>query len=677
MLSLSRAAQEQAIADQNMAETLRVSTRPPVETPPFHENRDRLGFCLQSTDLALVEFGLCQFPLGIARDRKCLQLLPDVTVHLRSPSRVIECRAATAIVKACRVSPRVVAAQAIAIVMERIAEYPAVEYVEILCMVLPYLTEGTMTSCVIPSILKFLELSESHQFAFGEILSRVSPKAFRVGPDLLMKVLTSEVLINTHLPKLIADAMKAGVVSDEWVNRTYADAMMRAGEAKPALRPGVIRTIVSFVHILPQKSLLEYVTTGLRWAEDDDNVGIAILSRADDIVTPKTVELFSVICGLLGRIARNGVVSARRHLPKIIACNSTMFNMMTTGVSDIIIGIGKDPAPEVRMAFVDNFLELFVENKGQVFQDSLCDVLSNLFCDSCLQVRTRLCSSILYSSLGPTRLFPLVPKFLDCVSTITRWREIEASVRTYVAFPPSVLAASWDAAVPVVFAAVEKYPQALTSMCYTFCSRLLSAPLDPVSQKAFVDVMITRFARHEKFSMRQMFPKLASACVTRTQVVEIVDKVYSEVETLARDPVASVRAAVIGCLYRIRRYYQTQSNPRETVVLNLFMSFSDSSDPYIREVWTEHWTCLNRAMRSLPKLEDGQVEKSKSCLLKAQDLRRVTVGLPSFASEGIGAQSGMLQSIDRMKAKAQAFRKSHGVTFGSSSCGLPTRRKHL
>ena len=676
MLSLSSVARDEITRAQDFSEVHPGGRRVLIEIPHYHSFRERLSFCLHSENASLIEYALIQLPRIVAQDKKCAALFQAVTAILRSPSHVLEWLAARAIGKACQMCPRVVAAQSFAAVLERLCECPAIEYVEILEALIPYLTEATLDTCVVPLVSKFLGCGTSYEFAVGELLSNVSMATLKVGPDLFNRFLASEVIVNNYFPKLLIDATRCGIVNEDWITRTYSEALVLAAVERPELRKGAMKTVVCFAEFFPQKVLCRYVVMGLQWAERDDSVGLTLLSRAGEIVTPKTSEeLFQPVFDLLGRIARNGDVKLRCVIPKLMVENPSIFSGMTWTVHNVIVGFGRDPAPEVRMAFIDNFMGLFAGSKGLGFQESLFAVIMELFSDPSLAVRTRLCSSILFLAIGQARLMRAVPAFAECMGTITRWRDFRDAVSTYVLFPPAVIKASWPDTTRIVFSAVEKSCQALTNICYKFCSRVVSV-LEPEVAASFVDGLITTFAKSEKYNMRQLFPKLACACVTRTQEMNLVDKVSAEVEALASDPIASVVAAVIASILHIRNYYQAHSHPKEKALLSLFMGFSECTDPYIQDVWTEHWRMLNASLRSMPTIEQGGMEQSKSCVLTMCDIR-IPKAVPSFASGTMGASPGMLHSMGYRKSQVRMFRKSHGVPLTSSTFSRSMKRDHM
>ena len=676
MLSLSSVARDEITRAQDFSESHPGGRRVLIEIPHFHSFRERLSFCLHSENASLVEYALVHLPRVVAQDKKLLPLFQAVTPILRSPSHVLEWLAARAIGKACQMWPRVVAAQSFTAVLERVIQCPAIEYVEILEALIPHLTEATLDTCVVPLVSKFVGCGSSYEFALGELLSNVSMATLRVGPEMFTRFLASEVIVDNYFPKLLVDAVRCGVVNEDWITRTYSEALVLAAVGKPEFRKGAMRTVVCFAELFPQKVLCRYVATGLQWAEKDDSIGLILLSRADEIVTPKTSdELFQPVFDLLVRITRNGDVESRSSIPKLMVENPSIFSGMTSSVHNVIMGFGRDPAPEVRMAFVDNFMGLFAGNKGLGFQESLFAVIMELFSDPSVAVRTRLCSSILFLAIGQTRLMRAAPAFTECMGTITRWRDFRDAVSTYVLFPPAVIKASWHDTARVVFSAVEQSCQALTNICYKFCSRVVSV-LEPDLANSFVDGLVTTFAKSEKYNMRQLFPKLACACVTRTQEMNLVDKVSAEVEALATDPVASVVAAVIASILHIRNYYQAHSHPKEKALLSLFMGFSECTDPYIQDVWTEHWRMLNASLRSLPTIEQGGMEQSKSCVLTMCDIR-IPKAVPSFASETMGASPGVLHSVGYRKARVRMFRKTHGVPLTSSTFSLSMKRDHM
>jgi hypothetical protein len=211
----------------------------------------------------------------------------------------------------------------------------------------------------------------------------------------------------------------------------------------------------------------------------------------------------------------------------------------------------------------------------------------SLFEDTNPEIRSRLCSGVVYSLISPTHVVELQPAFLKFMQSLKSWRQVQACVQSFLAWPVESVVDGAAAFAPVVFDFLEREPHALVSCANRFCHKM-TVMLSAANLAEFGDEIIRRFAKNPRFCVRQIFPLLGGALCVPNQAEEVVDRIFAAFVQLARDPVISVRASVIPHLTRIHLYYaKIKDQVKEREVTTLFVGLGLDCAPWIEAKWQQ------------------------------------------------------------------------------------------
>lgn len=685
MLSLRRLANEETLRAIDFSERYPSMEARELTIPGNLTNRQEIiHHALRSHDNSLIMWGLNHYPILCEHDRRALQILPAVSALFYSQSRIIEFSAVTAVYHIIHKYARNVAGQLLTVLLERINDNPAVEYVHCLAKLIPFFTDVTMSSCITPLFDKYLEKADPYHYAIGELLMHTSFESLRMTTDQFSRFIISPVIVNHYIGPLLRASSKSKMFTEDWCTRVYPNQLLQAANINTHIKEGVMNIILSMNDIISQKYFLGYALTLIQWAHQNDDLAVLLLSKADEIVTPKTVDLFPKLRELMTKVCQTAEFRLRLVLPRIIASNPSVFMVGDTNFQHSVLGFGRDRCPEVRAAFLDSFCHIFGRNKSQSVQDALFSLFIEFFQDPVPAVRLKLCSSVMYSSLGQSRLYHVCPNFTKLLSSVTKWRNVADCVHTFMSFPTDIVRYAWRDVTPIVFNAVENSPKALAACCQGFCCRVISV-IDDESNAEFTEMLVSKFAKNSKFAMRQIYCRLVAAVALPNQTEVNIDRLWIHVPPLATDEIASVRVSLLPNLFRLKQFYFTHDNTeREKEIVDLFLSFKDSSDPYIANAFDENWPKFNSPIVKPEPSSNGKqqmsVEVSKSMTLSKKDLpsRQRPVGVLASASEtrAVAGAGSSLMNLSIRKAKATRF-VSVATGMSQPKIQVPMFRKAL
>jgi hypothetical protein len=589
-----------------------------------------MSFCLSSSFPALELWALTHFPAACDQDRHFLQLVPSLISLFSSPHPVVEYTAITCVNALLRRFAKTVAASLLTNVLDRLNAIPAIEYVQCLVTITPCFTDITVTSCILPLIARFVTRSESFQYAIGEFATSVDFKQLQVTTETFIQFTQSKVIVNEYLVSLIRLAEGSGCVTSDWIHRIFVNEIMTSAGHNRSIRVGAVRVVLAVADGLLPKQFYGHLVTMFRWAAEGTDVGLALLSKADEIMTPRTIHLFPDFRQLLAKICQSQDVELRLRLPGIVSLNPTVFLGNGVNLDPVLKMLAADRNPEIQLFFLANFVTLFGKSSGSDAQTALFRLFRDNFNEPTPEIRSKLLSSVVFPLLGPHRMSEIAPLFVDLLATVTNWHDVDEAFLAYLTFPIDSIRANWRAAVPVFFRQVCRCPFPLVESCRRFCAKLL-AVLGPEIATEFTSLVIGTFFEHDWFSVRQIGPALAAAISSPGQAPEAVDMLFQAISELSQDPVVEVRASIFGALVSLKRFYGAQLNHQaERKTAALYMSFRQSSDPFLAAKWDENAQIFTSLPRAVPKTLRGSLSHAVVPLSVEPKVNQV---LPSLTQE--------------------------------------------
>lgn len=412
------------------------------------------------------------------------------------------------------------------------------------------------------------------------------------------------------MPSLIRLAVQGRCFSDDWATRTFPAQLVQAAGQNRSIRIGVTKVLLSLSAVLSPKAMFASIATLLQWASESFEVSFLLLAHADELVTPRTVELFPKLRELFQRLAQSRDPRIRVQLPAILAGNPNVFLQGSLQLEKLVVELARDKNPDIRLAALTNFVVMCDRTADKPSQDAFFRVFPEFFVNPLPELRNRLCSPQTYVSFGALRLQGLLPTFLKFMSSLTLWRNIRDCVQTIRAFPVELMRMVWRVVAPVVFQAVAQMPHPLATVCVEFCGSLASM-LEPDEFAGLANMLIEAFAGHREWAVRRLFAIVVGGLTAyRGSGLEPLDlnALFGALAQMAQDPDLAVRIAMVNQMCSLRLcFFERQDNTRERDVVTLFMTLGKSTDPYLTDTWEKLWPKFNEIVvkTELPTRQDG------------------------------------------------------------------------
>lgn len=519
---------------------------------------EHISKALRSKKTPLIFWGLSNFTKCAINDKKCIQNLQIILSFLSTKDLLMELMVANCLLELSKNLGKVVAAPMLSPILNKLKETPAIEYVQILSYIIPFLTPETINCCIIPLIEKFIcNKTESFHYALGELITSTPFETLHITTELLLKILNLRIIINNYLTKVIKSASKT--FSKEWIGKILPSHLLVLANEKPILRYGILKTVLSLSDIFFQKYFYNYISSALNWANNDKDMNIELIlaSNADEILLPKTIELYPKMRSILYKISHSNDFMIRVHLPNIIANNPSAFLGNDLNLLDVFTSFVNDNSPEIRLAFLDSFYLIFrlAAAWNQMNKDSLISLFILYFKDSSSIIRNRLCTSIIYSAFGSDRLFSIMPYFIDLATSINNYKTFSELIKTFISWPNKVICNYWIQIAPIINNAALKWPHAIAPSLQSFYVKISVFINDEMQQK-LEEILFQKYASSSNYQMRVLFLKIAGVLCFKTQRFALIQHLWNHIRDYeSNDSVVSVRGKVIPQLIKFRIFF--------------------------------------------------------------------------------------------------------------------------
>jgi hypothetical protein len=545
MLSLAKLVLESGARPDKFGDRFPLPTTLPIlpETTD-QSDLDRISNAIRSSFVPLVLWGLSSFPLLCEREKRGLSLLPSIVAYFSNPNPLLEFASISCIAKVLRLQARTASSAILPRLLDRLEQYPAREYVEALTQMLPYITQVTFESCINPMILRLLGGDEPGQYAAGELLRAVRFGQIAPGPDLFAKFLTAPVIVNEYLADLVQCAAETGAIAEDWCCRLYPARLMAAGAAGHAIRLGVAKVIVCLIDVMHSSLSRSYVGTALQWAETSTEVALFLLEQADAIAAVDDVTFLPKLHALIGELAASTDPSVLGRLPHIMGVNPNALLNSDLEVEPIIGAIGASVDPDVRLAFLQNYILLFARTPGRSAQTALLTAFLGLFERPSESVIARLTSADTYAFFGPGKLVQVVPAFTELLPKLTAWRDIGRAAETFLSFPSDIIRSFWDPVVHALLPLFMHHCHPLASCCASFLPRL-SSTLDRNTRGELTEVIMHTFEGDQGWAVRRLMPGIVAGFARLPEASAQVWVLLPLYEESLADPISAVVAAAL------------------------------------------------------------------------------------------------------------------------------------
>jgi hypothetical protein len=331
---------------------------------------------------------------------------------------------------------------------------------------------------------------------------------------------------------------------------------------------------------------LPQILVAFQWAFEMRPVALILLNGADELVTPRTSELFPKFRELLWKVTKTSDPRIRCLVPAIMGANPTVFLQDPHATEQMFSALLSDRNPDVRIAVIEHFTK--VRTLDPQITALILRTIATFYEDSTPELTERLCAPETYANLNASKIATILPAFITFTESVVNWRHMRNGIHTIISFPTEILQTNWQALGRIVFGWVKQYPHALITPCSQFCN-IVAADLPMFECEDFKELLILEFAESPHYRARAFVPILCGTFAVAGGPAPFIGALFRRLSDLSTDPVLDVRAAVLRNLPKIRRFFAIHRDGiLEREAVSLFTAIGErDDDPHIRTCWND------------------------------------------------------------------------------------------
>lgn len=551
---------------------------------------DRISLALDSGSQPHELWALSTLAKICPTEYRVVQLLPAVIRLLSGNSQNMEFAAVCCCTDLALHCGERVSAQLAPALIERLKIFPGEEYVTCLSHCIPFLGDGFINDVIFPVCRQFLTMDRTFQYAAAEILLVIPFRAVGMTETILVdSILPGEVVSAEYIPRLVMKA--AEYFGRDWMATLMPKRLVMQANSFQNMREGVVRVLLTYVDKIEETGAYLFLMAAFGWAGTNEGVALSLIERADDISKRRGGEFSGKVREIGIRLAQNG----SKHAPKlfgIYAKNPVTFLSTDSSVRYLCKGVA---TAAVRRAFIENFHLLYGRAAKASMKETLFSFLLPAFSASDADTKEALiANNAMYVVIGASKVHTVLGPFIKIAESMTSWRLLEKAISICSSFPDDVYVSEWMNIATFVNNAVIKSPFALarrTVGCYQ--KMMCKANEDQMSF-----FLVDKFAASRKHQFRSLFVKFAAGLCFCMTVDTFKAIWWPKLIACSKDPVNSVRCALIKYMEIFRMCFAKQRcKQEEKDAVAIFMGMGRDTDPLVQTVWRQ---CLDGMNRQIP-----------------------------------------------------------------------------
>jgi len=552
------------------------------------DSYEKLKYFLNSRSQSLILYALSKFSVLCEKDSKYLTLLGSIIPILSQSQQTTEYAALSALKRIAYSNPKQIVAECLSGLLTRIKICPASEYVQLLSIIMPYISVDMLKNTFFPCILEMLKLDEMYQHAACNLLIVFPLDSISLTTDSFSLLLTSVILVSMYLDQIVKKCIM--FFGENWISNVLVRQLISLSNSKENIRAGSLRAILHSTQQLSDRNVYSFLLSGINWAHTNDSVALEILESSELILKHKKAEFQSKLRDIAMKLTQSSDKNTRIRIIKIMCDCPSIFSGSEAHLKTALKNLSDDSNPEVKSAFLTKISMISSLSSSNVIKDLLLNAFISFFSDSSKQIKLLLCSSNFYSMLGNQRIQYIITSFIRLLSTPPdNWRLVSEWIKTFVTFPDDSVLHSLQTAVTSVNSCVSKYPFALSEHCTTFYIRISnSASSDDQTMDWIITTLVRTFARSKNHALRSLFVKISNAILYQIPHEKFNTSLWPSISMFADDPVAYVRVTLLRFLPKFRNYFKQQGDSiMDSRLIHIFKSFEDDSDDFVQVTRTE------------------------------------------------------------------------------------------
>jgi hypothetical protein len=166
-------------------------------------------------------------------------------------------------------------------------------------------------------------MSESHQYAAGEILLILLFTVLDLSNADFLSLLTSPVIVMHYLSRVIF--LTAHRLGSNWLENTLSKELLLQANSYPQLREGVVRTAMQLISRVESQRDHFCVMTAFGWGAGTEAIGMTLIEQAGCLSRFRNGEFQTKVRDLEIRLSQSSSASIRAKLCSIYSANPVIF----------------------------------------------------------------------------------------------------------------------------------------------------------------------------------------------------------------------------------------------------------------------------------------------------------------------------------------------------------------
>lgn len=569
--------------------------------------RKKLETCLQSDNQSHILWACSKLPQLIKLYPDLVELLPFVFNLFKKNSQFIEYAAFCCCYNIAKDKNTYCFTKILIAIMERMLEFPAIEYVEIVKLIIPGIPSSAITELIINPALEMLLLSDQVQHAASQILISLDYKEVGLPSDLFDKCLKSPIMCINYLPQL-AHCIER-VKGREWAVSELPMQLLTIANSFESLRGGLVRTVLSFVSTdVMEKSIYQFTLNAINWSASDLNLVFPLLEYSDALLAQKGSDFIIRLKELVQKVPQ---VPDRSSFPGILVKIPILFQVADAQCRKALRSF-RDTLKN-KTAFLQNAVSLF-QIASQQSKEIIAAEIQNLILDQevmevaiPVSMSPAFGASVLVAHANATsKALCSLPRF--------KYRAARAWLTSFVGIPAEFTSRIWCVVFPAVLEFVEYNPHALAPSFTAFVHVVSRTERSNDRLSLLVDGIV-RLSRSKSVGPRCLFARAAMTMMYGVPHEIIVDRIFPALLPLAHSDSPPVVTAAGAAMKAFQAYFRKQGEP---ILEQQAACFAEGFGKQIRPPLVAFGSGIASTTVCLLPLDGGIHSRSEQALVKTR-----------------------------------------------------------
>lgn len=553
---------------------------------------DRISVLIHSTSQSQIIWALNKIQALVPSNPATVTFFPDVISHFKHKKKLVELHAIVTASVYSHFHSDLVYDKMIPAVLERVAEFPAIEYVQTIVSLFSSLDESEVRNDLVPKLISLLQLSEAHQYFASGVLESIPIDKWIMTPVTLNQMLVSPILVNNCLASMTFKSIS--YFQPDYLKITLPQLLLSLANSKDTVRLGAVKTVLKCCSLEDTPAYI-MILTSFSWGATNDSIAIILLENCSVIMEYKKGQLNSKLREVASKLLQTGNTNTKLSFPQVLMNSYQFFNQQESLWHNYIKLLAEDPDPIIRANLLDKMPDLFDFFKIASYQDQLVKIFLDFFKDNSQKVTEKIPSSQMISHIPANKLPFIFPRFMKlCNHAVNNWRNFKKFLTAFLMFPDNIIQQFSLTILTPIISALSRNVHALSDPSMLAISRLLRVS-NETDQAAIIGQLLKSFYASPNHFLRSFFIELVPQIFFSVPYDLLTTKIWPPTVLLSKDPVVSVKVSFVKVIPKIYHYFKKVNDLMYLKQIEaIFAILKNETDSYLSSVISNVTELMNR-----------------------------------------------------------------------------------